>query len=82
MPPDADIVTASIGSPLEDWWTRGIESMAEHHGLIVVTGIGNGLNANDPLLYPAAGANVIGVGVIDSVNVEDPVINLTNFSSP
>jgi hypothetical protein len=80
MPPDADILTASIGSPLEDWWTRGIESMAEHYGLIVVAGIGNGLNANDPLLYPAAAANVIGVGVIDSVNVENLVTNLTNFS--
>jgi hypothetical protein len=80
IPPDADIITASIGSPFADWWTRGIESMAEHHGLIVVAGIGNGLDANDPLLYPAAAANVIGVGVIDSVNVEDPAIYLTNFS--
>jgi hypothetical protein len=32
------------------------------------------------LFYPAASANIIGVGVVDSVNVEDPVINLTNFS--
>ncbi len=80
LPPDVDIVTASIGSPFADWWTRGIESMVEHYGLIVVASIGNGLNDNDPLLYPAASANVIGVGVIDSVNVEDPAINLTNFS--
>jgi hypothetical protein len=80
MPPDVDVVTASIGSPLEDWWTRGIESMADHHGLIVVAGIGNGLKANDPLLYPAAAANVIGVGVIDSVNIEDLATNLAHFS--
>lgn len=80
IPLDVDIVTASIGSPREDWWTRGIESMAEHHGLIVVAGIGNGLDAADPLLYPAAAANVIGVGVIDSVDVEDLATNLANFS--
>ena len=80
MPPDADIVTASIGSPFEDWWTRGIESLAEQHGLIVVAGVGNGLNANDPLLYPAAAANVIGVGVIDSVNTEDLATSLAHFS--
>lgn len=80
LPPDADIVTASVGSPLEDWWTRGIESLAEHYGLIVVSGIGNGLNENDPLLYPAAAANVIGVGVIDSVNAKDLATNLSNFS--
>ena len=80
LPPDADVVTASIGSPFEDWWTRGIESLAEHHGLIVVAGIGNGLKANDPLFYPAAAANVIGVGVVDSVNTEDLATNLAHFS--
>jgi hypothetical protein len=79
-PPDADIVTASIGSPFEDWWTRGIQSMAEQHGLIVVAGIGNGINAHDTVLYPAAGANVIGVGVVDSVNVSDPAVKLAQFS--
>jgi hypothetical protein len=80
IPPDADIVTASFGSEYEGWWTRGIESMVEHYGLIVVAGIGNGLEAEDPLFYPAASANIIGVGVVDSVNVEDPAINLINFS--
>ena len=80
LPPNADIVSASIGSPFEYWWTRGIESLIEHHGLIVVAGIGNGLNANDPLLYPAAAANVIGVGVVDSVNTEDLAISLSHFS--
>ncbi|KPL24235.1 MAG: hypothetical protein AMJ75_04205 [Phycisphaerae bacterium SM1_79] len=80
IPPDADIVTASFGSEYEGWWTRGIESMVEHYGLIVVAGIGNGFEAEDPLFYPAASANIIGVGVVDSVNVEDPAISLTNFS--
>jgi len=79
-PPDADIMTASIGSHFEDWWTRGIESLAEHYGLIVVAGIGNGVDASDPVLYPGACANVIGVGVIDSVNSDDPATNLANFA--
>ena len=79
-PPDADIVTASFGTQFEDWWTRGIESMAEHDGLIVVAGIGNGSNAYDPLLYPGAGANVIGVGVVDSVNAENLATKLAHFS--
>ncbi len=79
-PPDADIVTAGFGQQFEDWWTRGIESLAEHHGLIVVAGIGNGADAYDPPLYPAAGANVIGVGVVDSVNTEDLATNLAYFA--
>jgi hypothetical protein len=79
-PPDADIVTASFGTQFEDWWTRGIESMAEQYGLIVVAGIGNGLNVYDPLLYPGAGANAIGVGVVDSVNAENLATRLAHFS--
>lgn len=80
-PPDADVVTASLGSPFEDWWTRGIESLVEQYGLIVVAGIGNGSDSHDPTLYPAAGANVIGVGLVDSVKTNDLSISLTNFSN-
>ena len=79
-PPDADIVTASIGNQFEAWWTRGIESLAEQYGLIVVAGIGNGSNVYDPLLYPGAAANVIGVGVVNSVNTENLAANLAHFS--
>ena len=79
-PPDADIVTTSFGTQFEDWWTRGIESMAEQDGIIVVAGIGNGSNAYDPLLYPGAGANVIGVGVVNSVNTENLATKLAHFS--
>jgi len=79
-PPDADVVTASIGNQFEDWWTRGIESLVEQYGLIVVAGIGNGSNVHDCPLYPGASANVIGVGVIDSVNTKNPATNLTHFS--
>jgi len=80
VPPDANIVTAGVGSQFEDWWTRGIESLAEHYGLIVVAGIGNGLDARDPILYPAASANVIGVGVVDSVNTDKLATALTHFA--
>jgi hypothetical protein len=79
-PPKADIVTAGFGTQFEDWWTRGIESMAEHDGLIVVAGIGNGSDAFDPLLYPGAGSNAIGVGVINSVNAENLADKLAHFS--
>lgn len=79
-PPDADIITASFGTQSEDWWTRGIESMVEQYGLIVVAGIGNGSDVYDPLLYPGAGSNAIGVGVIDSVNTENLAAALANFS--
>ncbi|MDD5326422.1 MAG: S8 family serine peptidase [Phycisphaerae bacterium] len=81
-PPDVDIITASFGTQFEDWWTRGIESMVEHEGLIVVAGIGNGSNAYDPLLYPGAGSNAIGVGVINSVNAENLAAKLANFALP
>ena len=80
LPPDDDIITASFGSPFDDWWTRGIESLADKYGLTVVASIGNGSDAHDSALYPAAGSNVIGVGVIDSVESVNPVINLTNFA--
>jgi len=80
IPPDADIITIGFGDQFEEWWTRGIESLAEHYGLIVVAAIGNGTDAHDPVLYPGAGANVIGVGVVDSVNTEDIAGNLAHFA--
>ena len=80
MPPGADVISASIGSQFEDWWTRGIESLAEHYGLTVVAGIGNGTESYDPPLYPGAGANVIGVGVVDAVNTADPAKSLGHFA--
>jgi hypothetical protein len=78
----SDLLTMSIGSQFEDWWTRGIESLAEQKGLMVVAGIGNGFNVYDPVLYPAAGSNVLGVGVVDSVNSKVPAQKLANFSLP
>ena len=79
-PPDADILTASFGVAFDEWWTRGIELLAESYGIVVVASIGNGNDAHNPLLYPAAGANVIGVGVVDSVKTEDIGTSLTHFA--
>ena len=78
--PELDVVAASFGYPFETWWTRGIESWAEHEGLIVVASIGNGANAANPTFYPGAGANTIGVGLVSSVNTEDAATNLAHFS--
>jgi len=79
-PPDVDILTASFGIEFEYPWTRGIELLAESYGTIVVASIGNGTDSHNPVLYPAAGANVIGVGVVDSVNTDDLVTNLAHFA--
>jgi hypothetical protein len=79
-PPDADILTASFGTEFESPWTRGIESLVDSYGIIAVASIGNGADAHNPVLYPAAGANVIGVGVVDSVNTQDLVTGLANFA--
>ncbi|UCG46426.1 MAG: S8 family serine peptidase [Phycisphaerales bacterium] len=79
-PPEATVVTASFGQEFEGWWTRGIEALAEHHGLIVVAAIGNGFDTYSPPLYPGASANVIGVGVVDSVKAADPATALANFA--
>jgi len=81
-PPDARIITAGLGTPFEDWWTRGIEALAERFGITVVAGIGNGCSACDPVLYPGAGANAIGVGVISSLKNKDTSTTLSRFSRP
>jgi hypothetical protein len=78
--PPLDVVAMSFGFQFENWWTQGIESLAEHEGLLVVAGIGNGTNASDPPLYPGAGSNTIGVGVVSSVRTADPATNLTYFA--
>ena len=78
--PAAKVVSASFGDEFEWWWTRGIEALVEQKGLIFVAGIGNGADALDPPLYPAAGANIIGVGVVDSVDAQDIAARLANFA--
>ena len=79
---DADILTMSVGTIFQDWWTRGIERIAEESGIVVVAGIGNGSDVFDSVLYPAAGSNVIGVGVVDSVRSSRLSLALSDFSLP
>lgn len=78
--PSVDVITASFGFQFENWWTRGIESLAEHAGLPVIASVGNGTNASDPPLYPGAGSNAIGVGVVSSVKTGNPVTDLMHFA--
>lgn len=78
--PNVDIVTVSVGSPFEDWWSRGINALAEQHGLIVVAGIGNGLLAHDLPLYPAAGDNCLAVGLAMPITNDDSVGECNGFS--
>jgi hypothetical protein len=77
-----DVISMSLGSQFEDWWTRGINRLAEANGVTIVAAIGNGTNANDPLLYPGAGPNVFAVGVVDSTGDQNDLMNLANFSLP
>ena len=79
---DAEILSMSLGSQFEDWWTRGINRIAEANGISIVASIGNGTNVNDPVLYPAAGPNILAVGVVDSVSGPNDLTNLANFSLP
>jgi hypothetical protein len=72
--PDSDIITASFGSPVSDWWTRGFQAIAEHYNKTIIASIGNGKANSQPPLYPAAGSNAIGVGVVSS--------NLTDSNHP
>jgi hypothetical protein len=81
-PLEADILTMSVGSTFDDWWTRGINHIAGTNGLIVVASVGNGSDVFDPPLYPGAGANVIGVGVVDSIETGKFSRNLREFSLP
>jgi len=62
-----DVINLSWGWDIENKWTRYFEALAEHQGIPVVASIGNGDDSFHRPLYPGASANVIGVGVVDSV---------------
>ncbi len=81
-PPDADVISISCGSQFQDWWTTGIESLASNYGKTIIAGIGNGSEFSDPVLYPAASSNVIGVGVVDSIVSDNWQLKLDNFTLP
>ncbi|MFC1762251.1 S8 family serine peptidase [Planctomycetota bacterium] len=75
----ADVVTLSCGKD-EAWWTRSLENRVNDDGVLVVASGGNGLEAEQTLIYPGAAANLIGVGVVASVRTTDPVTNSRYFT--
>jgi len=78
-----NIILLSLGDIFEDWWTRALEQAAAEKDFLVVASIGNGTNAYTPKpLYPGAGSNVLGVGVVDAVTDTDGNISLQSFSTP
>lgn len=78
-----DIILLSLGDIFEDWWTRALEKAAAEKDFLVVASVGNGANAYTPKpLYPGAGSNVLGVGVVDSITDIDGNINQSDFSTP
>ena len=79
---DLDVISLSWGWDVEDWWTRYFEAVAEHQGMPVVASIGNGDNAYHRPLYPGASANVIGVGVVDSVTTANMQTAMEYFGLP
>ncbi len=62
---DADVLSASFGTPLPDWWTDGMQHIIARDNIVGVASIGNGGEIFADCLYPAAGANFIAVGVAD-----------------
>jgi hypothetical protein len=79
---DLDVISLSWGWDAEDWWTRYFEAVAEHQGIPVVASIGNGDDAFHRPLYPGASANVIGVGVVDSVTTANMQTAMEYFGLP
>lgn len=78
----ADVLTLSLGDLYEDWWTRGIDRLSDEKGILVVASAGNGIEADDRILYPAAEANVLAVGVLDAETGPDGQSSLSAFSLP
>lgn len=81
QPFEADMITLSLGEKYEDWWTRAVENLAVEKNLIVIASIGNGRHDYD-MLYPAAGSNCIGVGVVNAAVDENGAAGLDDFSVP
>ncbi len=78
---EADIITLSLGEKYEDWWTRALDNLAARDDRILIASTGNG-QSDYHLLYPGAGANAIGVGVIDAAVDENGKLSLQEFSAP
>ncbi|MEN8128242.1 MAG: S8 family serine peptidase, partial [Planctomycetota bacterium] len=80
---DEDSLDLSLGNMIESWWVRALEWAAAEKDFLIVASNGNGTSAQTPMpLYPAAGSNVLSVGVIDTLIDADGQIDLGNFSTP
>jgi hypothetical protein len=83
LPLEEDILVLSLGDMFESWWVRALEQAAAEKDFLIVASNGNGASAQTPMpLYPAAGSNVISVGVIDALMDADGNISVWDFSTP
>ncbi|MFI4912041.1 MAG: S8 family serine peptidase [Sedimentisphaeraceae bacterium JB056] len=62
---ETDILCASFGTSVPDWWTRALQYIIERDDVLGIASIGNGDEIFDSCLYPASGANFIAVGIAD-----------------
>jgi len=69
-------IAPQAGAKVYEFWNF----LAESTGRVIVAGIGNGTSAFDPVLYPAANANTIGVGVVRSVDSPNLSAALAEFA--
>ena len=83
LPIKEDILVLSFGDMFESWWVRAMEQAAAEKDFLVVASNGNGSSDRTPIpLYPAAGSNVLSVGVIDALTDADGKISVWDFSTP
>jgi hypothetical protein len=83
LPLEEDILVLSLGDMFESWWVRALEQAAAEKDFLIVASNGNGSSAQTPMpLYPAAGSNVLSVGVIDALMDADGNISVWDFSTP
>lgn len=86
QPLQEDILLLSLGEMFEFWWVRSLEQAAVENDFLIVASNGNGSSSNTPSpLYPAAGSNVLSVGVINEVldasgNIDFSLPNAINSS--
>jgi len=82
LPVEEDILVLSLGDMFESWWVRALERASAEKDFLIVASNGNGSSAQTPMpLYPAAGSNVLSVGVVDALTDANS-ISVWDFSTP
>jgi hypothetical protein len=79
--PAVDVLTMSLGTQFDEWWTRGICALSERTGIPVIAAIGNGASVQDPVLFPAGSPNVIGVGTVEANSIDPNIITIVPSKS-